>query len=76
MSIDLERMAAAGFELDEILMGYLDPLARIIGHGMDETIDQAEALEISYSMVKALGRELWIYQKRNGKQRQKIKAVA
>lgn len=72
----MENLAKINLELDEILVNYLDPLARIIGHGMDENIDQAEALEMAHSMTKALGRELWIYQKRMERQRRGIQVVA
>jgi hypothetical protein len=72
---NLENLARINLGLDDILVNYLEPLAGIIGYGMDETIDQAEALELSYSMVKALGRELWIYQKRIARQRRGLKAV-
>jgi hypothetical protein len=73
---NLENLARINLGLDDILVNYLEPLAGIIGYGLDETIDQAEALELSYSMVKALGRELWIYQKRVARRRRGLETVA
>jgi hypothetical protein len=72
----MENLVKVNLGLDEILVNYLEPLAGIIGHGMDEKIPQDETLEMAHSMTKALGRKLWSYQKRVARQRKGGEAVA